>query len=57
MKCFAGSPQDLQDARSAYEGAQEPVNLDLLRSATRRFGRDAADRLEQVLPSARVSNS
>jgi hypothetical protein len=49
MKCFAGGPQDLLDARSAYEGAQGPLNLDLLRTVTRRFGRDAADRLEQVL--------
>jgi hypothetical protein len=48
LKCFAGGPQDLLDARSAYAGAQGPVNLDLLRSVTRRFGRDAADRLEQV---------
>ena len=49
MKCFAGGPQDLLDARSAYAGAQGPVDLDLLRILTRRFGRDAADRLEQVL--------
>jgi hypothetical protein len=49
MKCFAGGPQDLLDARSAYEGVQGPLNLDLLRSLTRRFGRDAADRLESIL--------
>ena len=49
MKCFAGSPQDIMDARSAYRGAQGPVNLDLLRTVTRRFGRDAADKLEEVL--------
>lgn len=49
MKCFAGGPQALLDARSAYRGAQGPVDLDLLRAVTRRFGRDAADRLEQVL--------
>ncbi len=49
MKCFAGGPQDLIDARAAYRGAQGPVDLDLLRAVTRRFGRDAADRLEQVL--------
>jgi len=49
MKCFAGGPQDLLDARSAYQGAQGPVDLDLLRAVTRRFGRNAADRLEQVL--------
>ncbi len=49
MKCFAGAPQDILDAQSAYRGAAGPVDLDLLRSVTRRFGRDAADRLEQVL--------
>jgi len=49
MKCFAGGPQDVADARSAYQAAQVPVDLDLLRTATRRFGRDAADKLEEVL--------
>ena len=49
MKCFAGSPQDILDARAAYRRAQEPVNIDLLRVVTRRFGRHAADKLEEVL--------
>lgn len=49
MKCFAGGPHDMMDARSAYRGAQGPVDLDLLRTVTRRFGRDAADKLEEVL--------
>jgi len=49
MKCFAGSPQDLIDARSAYRSAQGPIDLDLLRTVTRRFGREAADKLEEVL--------
>jgi hypothetical protein len=49
MKCFAGGPQDLIDARSAYLSAQGPINLNLLRAVTRRFGRDATDDLEQVL--------
>ncbi len=49
MKCFAGGPQDLADARAAFQGAQGPVDLDLLRAVTRRFGRDAADRLEELL--------
>ena len=49
MKCFAGSPQDLLDARSAYQVAPGPINLDLLRTLGRRFGRAAADRLEEVL--------
>lgn len=49
MKCFAGSAQDLADARAAFEGAQGPVDIDLLRAVTRRFGRDAADRLQELL--------
>jgi hypothetical protein len=49
MKCFAGSPQDISDAESAYRSAQGPIDLDLMRAVTRRFGRVAADRLEQVL--------
>ena len=49
MKCFAGSAQDVLDARSAYQAAPGPVDLDLLRTVTRRFGRAAADKLEEVL--------
>jgi hypothetical protein len=49
MKCFAGSQQDLLDARSAYHAAPGPIDLDLLRTVTRRFGRQAADRLEEIL--------
>lgn len=49
MKCFAGGAQDVLDAQSAFDSAQGPVDLDLLRAVTRRFGREAADKLEQVL--------
>jgi hypothetical protein len=49
MKCFAGGPQDILDAQCAFDSAQGPVDLDLLRAVTRRFGRGAADKLEQVL--------
>jgi predicted nucleotidyltransferase len=49
MKCFAGGAQDITDARAAFRGAQGPVDLDLLRTVTRRFGRDAADKLEEVI--------
>lgn len=49
MKCFAGGPQDVDDARQAVKMAQVPLDLDLLRGLTRRFGRAAADVLEQVL--------
>jgi hypothetical protein len=49
LKCFAGGPQDLLDARSAYQAAPGLIDLDLLRTATRRFGREAADRLQEIL--------
>ena len=49
MKCFAGGPQDTADARHAIKTAHEPINVDLLRRLTRRFGRPAADVLEQIL--------
>ena len=49
MKCFAGGPQDIADARVALMSAQQPIDLDLLRRVTRRFGRAAADVLEQLL--------
>ena len=49
MKCFAGGPLDLADARGALKGTKEPIDLDLLRRLTRRFGRPAADAFEQVL--------
>jgi hypothetical protein len=48
MKCFAGGPQDLEDARIALRTADE-LDLDLLRKVTRRFGRPAADALELLL--------
>ena len=49
MKCFAGGPQDVLVARAAYEAAPGPLDIDLLRSVTRRLGRAAADRLEDLL--------
>ncbi len=51
MKCFAGAPQDIDDARQALKSADEPINVDLLRRLTRRFGRPAADALQQILGS------
>jgi hypothetical protein len=51
MKCFAGGPQDIADARHALKVASEPINIDLVRRLSRRFGRPAADVLEQVLNS------
>jgi predicted nucleotidyltransferase len=49
MKCFAGGPQDLADARQAAATADRPLDVGLLRRVARRFGRAAADHLEQVL--------
>jgi predicted nucleotidyltransferase len=49
MKCFAAGPQDIVDAQAALRGSQEAVDLDLLRRITRRFGRAAADVLEDLL--------
>jgi predicted nucleotidyltransferase len=48
MKCFAGRPQDLEDARIALRTG-DPLDLDLLRKVARRFGRSAADALESLL--------
>ena len=49
MKCFAGGPQDIADAQEAMKGADPPIDLDLVRRITRRFGRPAADALEKLL--------
>jgi predicted nucleotidyltransferase len=51
MKCFAGEPQDIADAREALRMLENPVDVDLLRRVTRRFGRAATDVLEQLLHS------
>jgi hypothetical protein len=52
MKCFAGEPQHILDARAALNSAQAPIDFDLLRRVTRRFGRAAADVLEQISADA-----
>ncbi len=49
MKCYAGGPQDIADARAALNRRDITTDLDLLRRLTRRFGRGAADMLERVL--------
>lgn len=49
MKCFAGGPLDLADARQALNAADSPVRIDLVRRLARRFGRPAADALERLL--------
>lgn len=52
MKCFAGGPQDIADARLAFRSAQAAVDIDLVRRLARRFGRATVDALEQVLSSS-----
>lgn len=49
MKCFAGGPQDLADAADALTRPGPPLDLDLLRRVTQRFGRAAVDVLERLL--------
>ncbi len=49
MKCFAGGPQDIADAREALRTTGTLLDLDLMRRTTRRLGRAAADVLEQLL--------
>jgi predicted nucleotidyltransferase len=49
MKCFAGRPQDIADAQEAIGATNLPIDLDLVRRITRRFGRPAADALERLL--------
>ena len=49
MKCFAGGPQDIADAVQALKTVDQPLDLELLRRTTRRFGRPAADVLEKLL--------
>ncbi|MGH8863741.1 MAG: hypothetical protein ACREVZ_03710 [Burkholderiales bacterium] len=49
MKCFAGGPQDIADALAAIKVVNAPIDLDLVRRITRRFGRPAADALERLL--------
>jgi predicted nucleotidyltransferase len=49
MKCFAGGPQDIADARAALNTANNRLDIDLLRRTTRRLGRGAADVLEHLL--------
>ncbi len=49
MKCFAGGPLDLADARQVLMSPDVGLDVDLLRRLTRRFGRSAADALEQLL--------
>ena len=50
MKCFAGGPQDLVDARQVMKAVGGSIDVDLLRRLARRFGREAADAVESLFP-------
>ena len=49
MKAFAGSPQDIADARSAIEFDRTSLDVELLRNLARGYGREAAGTLERLL--------
>ena len=49
MKCYAGGPQDIADARAALKMRDAATDIDLLRRLTRRFGRAATDVPESLL--------
>jgi predicted nucleotidyltransferase len=49
MKCFAGGPQDVADARQVLATPDVRLDVDLLRRTTMRFGRTALDVLERLL--------
>jgi len=51
MKCFAGSQKDIADARDVLRSAKAPIDIDLVRRLSMRFGRSAADALDQLLKS------
>jgi predicted nucleotidyltransferase len=57
MKCYAGGPQDIADAHDALRRGDIATDLDLLRRLTRRFGRAAADVLEQLLANPRATST
>ena len=49
MKCFAGGPQDLDDARLALAVSDGTLDISLLRRLTKRFGKSAARNLETLV--------
>jgi hypothetical protein len=49
MKIFAGGPQDLEDVRGILQVSGHLLNLDLLRSLTKRYGDDPANELAELL--------
>ena len=52
MKAFAGGPVDLADACAVIDLARETLDLELMRRLARRFGRDAACTVEDLIAGA-----
>jgi hypothetical protein len=52
MKLFAGGPQNIADARIAYELDLTSLDLILLRQLAQRFGSEAVQRLDELLASS-----
>lgn len=53
MKIFAGSPQDVADARNALKVSSEPPDLTLLQTLVKRYGITTARSLESLLSEVR----
>lgn len=51
MKVFAGGPVDIVDATRALAASGGSLDRELLRRLARKYGRDAAEALERLLPS------
>ena len=49
MKAFAGGPVDLADARTVIDLDRDLLDLELLRRLARRFGRDAARVVDDLI--------
>ena len=49
MKAFAGGPMDLVDAARAITAGGASLDLDLVRSLAKRFGREASESLDRLL--------
>jgi len=49
MKAFAGRPFDLADARAVIDQHRESLDLELLRRLARRFGRETAKVVEDLI--------
>lgn len=51
MKCFAGGPTDLMDARRALTAGGVALNLELLRQLAKGYGKEALKSFEGLMKS------